>query len=110
MAACKGILRYCRTAAESLLLVVECFSIPTVFHSYLNFPSINSHFENLHSDVCVKDALAERLRIKAELKKKASKPMGYKESMEAEKNKQISLKKSKEEQRRAMCEELGRGC
>ena len=57
-----------------------------------------------------KDAMAERLRIKAELKKKATKPMGYKESMEAEKNKQKSLQKSKEEQRAAMCEELGRGC
>jgi len=57
-----------------------------------------------------KDAMAERLRIKAELKKKASKPMGYKESMEAEKNKQKSLQKTKEEQRAAMCEELGRGC
>ncbi|KAL3762959.1 hypothetical protein ACHAWU_001106 [Discostella pseudostelligera] len=56
------------------------------------------------------DAMAERLRIKAELKKKASKPMGYKESMEAEKNKQKSLQKTKEEQRAAMCEELGRGC
>ncbi|KAL3774320.1 hypothetical protein ACHAW5_009839 [Stephanodiscus triporus] len=56
------------------------------------------------------DAMAERLRIKAELKKKATKPMGYKESMEAEKNKQKSLEKSKEERRRAMCEELGRGC
>ena len=54
--------------------------------------------------------MAERLRIKAELKKKATKPMGYKESMEAEKNKQKSLEKSKEERRRAMCEELGRGC
>lgn len=58
----------------------------------------------------LKDAMAERLRIKAELKKKATKPMGYKESMEAEKNKQKSLQKSKEAQRAAMCEELGRGC
>ena len=57
-----------------------------------------------------KDAMAERLRIKAELKKKATKPMGYKESMEAERNKQQSLQKTKEEKRIALCEELGRGC
>ena len=54
--------------------------------------------------------MAERLRIKAELKKKATKPMGYKESMEAERNKQQSLQKTKEEKRIALCEELGRGC
>jgi hypothetical protein len=54
--------------------------------------------------------MAERLRVKAELKKKATKPMGYAESMEAEKSKQKSLQKSKEERRIAMCEELGRGC
>ena len=56
------------------------------------------------------DAMAERLRVKAELKKKATKPMGYAESVEAEKSKQKSLQKSKEERRIAMCEELGRGC
>ncbi|KAL9181461.1 hypothetical protein ACHAXT_010266 [Thalassiosira profunda] len=55
-------------------------------------------------------AMAERLRVKAELKKKANKPMGYKESMAAERNKQDSLKKTKEEKRIALCEELGRGC
>lgn len=57
-----------------------------------------------------KDAMAERLRMKAELKKKVAKPIGYAESMEAEKNKQKSLQKTKEERRIAMCEELGRGC
>ena len=54
--------------------------------------------------------MAERLRVKAELKKKAAKPMGYKESMSQEKNKQKELQKSKQEKREAMCEELGRGC
>ena len=54
--------------------------------------------------------MAERLRIKAELKKKAAKPMGYKESMAQEMNKQKELQKSKEERRNALCEELGRGC
>lgn len=54
--------------------------------------------------------MKERLRIKAELKKKVSKPMGYKDSMEAEMNKQKSLQKTKDEKRIAMCEELGRGC
>ena len=55
-------------------------------------------------------AMKERLRIKAELKKKASKPMGYKESMAQEMNKQKSLQKTKDERRIALCEELGRGC
>ena len=54
--------------------------------------------------------MAERLRIKAELKKKATKPIGYKDSMTAELDKQKSLQKSKEERRIALCEELGRGC
>ena len=48
--------------------------------------------------------------MKAELKKKVAKPIGYAESVEAEKNKQKSLQKSKEQRRIAMCEELGRGC
>ena len=54
--------------------------------------------------------MAERLRRKAELQKAASKPMKFKDSFEAEKKKQDSLKKSKEERRNALCEELGRGC
>ena len=54
--------------------------------------------------------MAERLRVKAELKKKATRPMGYKESMAQEMGKQKSLEKSKEERRVALCEELGRGC
>lgn len=54
--------------------------------------------------------MAERLRMKAELKKQVAKPTTLTESMEAEKNKQKSLQKSKEEKRIAMCEELGRGC
>lgn len=54
--------------------------------------------------------MAERLRKKAELKKQAAKPISFQESMEAEKKKQDQLKKSKEERRIALCEELGRGC
>jgi len=55
-------------------------------------------------------ALQEKLRRKAELQKQARRPMGYSDSMEAEKRKQQSLKKTKEEKRNALCEELGRGC
>jgi hypothetical protein len=54
--------------------------------------------------------MADRLRRKAELQKAASKPTNIKDSMDAEKRKQNDLKKSKEERRNAMCEELGRGC
>ena len=54
--------------------------------------------------------MAERLRKKAELKAAAAKPVSFQESMVAEKKKQEQLKKSKEERRNALCEELGRGC
>jgi hypothetical protein len=56
------------------------------------------------------DAMAERLRIKAELQKKGAKPMSFTDSLAQEKEKQQQLQKSKEERRNAMCEELGRGC
>ncbi|KAL3796644.1 hypothetical protein HJC23_009944 [Cyclotella cryptica] len=55
-------------------------------------------------------AMQERLRKKAELQAQARKPVGYAESMEAERRKQKSLEKTKEERRQALCEELGRGC
>jgi hypothetical protein len=51
-----------------------------------------------------------KLKRKAELQKASSKPIGFKENMEAEKRKQDSLLKTKEQRRDAMCEELGRGC
>lgn len=54
--------------------------------------------------------MAERLRRKAELQKKASTPTSFGESMKSEKAKQAALKKSQDERRNAMCEELGRGC
>lgn len=54
--------------------------------------------------------MAERLRRKAELQKKASRPASFTDSLAAEKKKKDELKKSQEERRNAMCEELGRGC
>jgi hypothetical protein len=54
--------------------------------------------------------MAERLRKKAELKKKMARPANYMDSLEREKEKKKELQKSKEERRNAMCEELGRGC
>ena len=54
--------------------------------------------------------MKERLRKKAELQKALAKPASFKESIEVERKKQESLKKSKEERRNALCEELGRGC
>ena len=54
--------------------------------------------------------MGERLRKKAELQAQARRPMGYAESVEAERRKQKGLEKTKEEKRAAMCEELGRGC
>jgi hypothetical protein len=56
------------------------------------------------------DAVAERLRRKAELQKKNSKPLTFTESLAQEKEKQKQLQKSKDERRNALCEELGRGC
>lgn len=55
-------------------------------------------------------ALAARLKRKAELQKKNSQKMDFSASLKAEKEKQNDLKKTKEERRNALCEELGRGC
>ena len=52
-----------------------------------------------------------RLKLKAELKAKASSPKTFQESMQAEmekKKKEQSM--TKEERRNALCEDLGRGC
>eukprot|EP00567_Pseudictyota_dubia_P007500 CAMPEP_0197439816 /NCGR_PEP_ID=MMETSP1175-20131217/6476_1 /TAXON_ID=1003142 /ORGANISM="Triceratium dubium, Strain CCMP147" /LENGTH=147 /DNA_ID=CAMNT_0042969801 /DNA_START=55 /DNA_END=498 /DNA_ORIENTATION=- len=54
--------------------------------------------------------MAERLKRKAELQKKMARPASYKSSFQAEMDKQQGMKKSKEERRNALCEELGRGC
>jgi hypothetical protein len=55
--------------------------------------------------------MAEKLRRKAELQKKAQKPATFKESLANELETREGLKKqTKEERRAAMCEELGRGC
>ena len=59
----------------------------------------------------MKDAeMQARIQRKLELQKKNAKPISFTESLANEQEKQKSLKKSKEERRQAMCEELGRGC
>ena len=56
-------------------------------------------------------AMAERLRRKAELQKKASQPASFLDSLKTEKAKQEEFSKAtKEDRRNALCEELGRGC
>jgi hypothetical protein len=56
-------------------------------------------------------AMQERIRLKAELKKKASGPKTFTDGIAGEQAKQSEYKKrSKEEQREALCEALGRGC
>jgi len=54
--------------------------------------------------------MAARLARKAELQKKAARPISFTESLKSEKTKQKELEKSKAERRNALCEELGRGC
>lgn len=55
--------------------------------------------------------MAERLRRKAELQRKAAAPKNLGESMQSERSKQKAMnQQTKEERRNAMCEELGRGC
>lgn len=54
--------------------------------------------------------MAERLRKKAELQKKATRPASFAESFKTEQQKQKDLKMSPEERRNRLCEELGRGC
>jgi len=53
--------------------------------------------------------MEERIRRKLELQKKAT-TSTFKDSLAREKEKQAELKKSKDERRAALCEELGRGC
>jgi len=55
--------------------------------------------------------MAERLRRKAELQKKASTPTNFKDSVakEMERKKEFNSQ-SQAERRDAMCQELGRGC
>lgn len=55
--------------------------------------------------------MAEKLKRKAELQKKASQPRTFTDSFKNEMAKKEEFKKqSTEERRNALCEELGRGC
>ena len=56
------------------------------------------------------DALAARLKKKAELQQEKARPATFQDSFAKEKVKQKNLQMSKEERRNAMCEDLGRGC
>ena len=65
----------------------------------------------LRTKLLLKDAeMQARIQRKLQLQKKNAKPISFTESLANEQEKQKSLKKSKEERRQAMCEELGRGC
>jgi hypothetical protein len=57
-----------------------------------------------------KDAMAERLRRKAELQQEKSRPARFTDSLAKEKEKQKGLKMSDKERRDELCERLGRGC
>lgn len=54
--------------------------------------------------------MAERLRRKAELQKKGSRPASFSDSLAKEREKQKGMQMTKEERRDALCETLGRGC
>lgn len=55
--------------------------------------------------------MAEKLKRKAELQKKAAQPRNFNESLKSELQKKKDFgSQSKEERRAALCEELGRGC
>jgi len=54
--------------------------------------------------------MEDRIRKKREMQKKATRPGTFQESFVKEQDKQKDLKKTKEQIREAMCEELGRGC
>ncbi len=120
----KGILCICLrrqygSATAEDLPVIGTFLYPNSA-TFIDFLCTSHHVFSVHyttNTLCFnfrqnlkEAALQERLRRKAELQNQARRPMGYSASMEAEKRKQQSLKKTKEEQRNALCEELGRGC
>jgi len=54
--------------------------------------------------------MAARIARKRELQKKATRATGFADSTKQEFQKQKDMKKSREERRNALCEELGRGC
>lgn len=55
--------------------------------------------------------MAERIQLKADLKRKSADPKTFGDSLKGERAKQQEMnKRTKEEQRAALCEELGRGC
>lgn len=55
--------------------------------------------------------MAEKLRKKAELQKKAARPATFKESLQGEMKRKEEMKKETPQERRdRLCEELGRGC
>lgn len=79
-------------------------SMPAFADADLSMPSEAEQAEMQKAE------MEARLRRKAELQKKASKPQTFGESLKGEITKQKSLEKTKQERRDAMCEELGRGC
>ena len=100
---------------------MECLSIPAGLYFCLNSARFCWLFCTTQSNRLVdaralsykpyQDAeMQARIKRKLELQKKAARPMSFTESLASEQQKQSALKKSKEEMRQAMCEELGRGC
>mmetsp|Transcript_23325 Transcript_23325/g.30307 ORF Transcript_23325/g.30307 Transcript_23325/m.30307 type:complete len:152 (-) Transcript_23325:143-598(-) len=81
------------------------------------FPSITwaaEGTEDLSIEMTPEEIEKERIRRKIEAQKastsRASGRKSFSESLEIEKEKQKSMKKTKEQKRRDLCEELGRGC
>jgi hypothetical protein len=90
--------------AESLLICGESF-----YPNVVTFVHIFS-YRTVALLTLQKAEMEARLKRKAELQKKASKPQTFTESLIGEMSKQKDMEKSKQERRDAMCEELGRGC
>mmetsp|Transcript_15740 Transcript_15740/g.19190 ORF Transcript_15740/g.19190 Transcript_15740/m.19190 type:complete len:142 (+) Transcript_15740:265-690(+) len=83
------------------------FSLPSIAEDAIDDLSMPSDEE---VEAQAKADMEDRIRRKRELQKKASRPATFGDSLVKEKEKKAELKKSQDERRIALCEELGRGC
>ncbi|GKY90935.1 hypothetical protein MPSEU_000066300 [Mayamaea pseudoterrestris] len=92
------------TAASAIVLG----SLPLVALANVDELAMPTADEQASADAA---AMAERIRRKRELQKKASSPVKFTDKFSKEQEKQKELKsQTQEERRNALCEELGRGC
>lgn len=97
-------------AAFSATAGLVIASIPAVARAEEEQTSDDLAMPSVEEQKKADEAMAERLRRKAELQQEKSRPARFTDSLAKEKEKQKGLKMSDQERRDEMCERLGRGC